>query len=285
MSVLRLLKLLPASCAVRNSVALTSGPLSPSTLKQRLRNFADTPKRDPTRKVMAHGTEDEVRVRVRRARPADVSRVTRFVRENACLAWPGLVNGSETPNLIILSDYVARMLAQGHTMLAEQQADKRGWSQIRGLALSSSTCSWDAQLLEKWAQCMRCPKTRKLMLFSAHCLQAPDLHDKYKVHKVLQVVLMVPLDAPKSSEIVQMLVRNSIQRGREMGFSLLRFDVTEYSIAKALEDLQLKKEYELNYEVLPDVIKIYSTDNKEDTIQPNGKILTVYTFSLTDKEN
>ncbi|XP_039745996.1 uncharacterized protein LOC120623811 isoform X1 [Pararge aegeria] len=283
MSVLRLLKLFPSRCVMSKPSALTQEV----PLKQYQRCFADTPKRDPTNQVMVHGTEDEARVRVRRARPADSPKVIRFMRENARLAWPGLVSSSNTPNKIILSDYVARILAQGHTLLAEQQVEKRGWSQIRGLALSTSVCPWDAMVLEKWANCMQCTSTRKLMLFTAHCLRAPSLHDKYKVHNILQVILLVPPGTPKCSEVIQMLARNSIKRGREIGSPLMRFDVTEDSVAKALNGLQLKKEYEFNYEVLPNVIKIYSTDiNKGgENAHHNGKIITVYTsFPVADGE-
>lgn len=72
-------------------------------------------------------------------------------------------------------------------MLAEQQDPRRGWSQIRGLALGGAVCPWDATSLEKWAKCIRCVQSRRLMHFTAHCLRAPALHDKYKVHSILQV--------------------------------------------------------------------------------------------------
>lgn len=58
------------------------------------------------------GTENEERVRVRRARPADVPRVLRFVREHASAAWPGLIAPPSASHLV-LCDYVARALAQG----------------------------------------------------------------------------------------------------------------------------------------------------------------------------
>ncbi|XP_050362501.1 uncharacterized protein LOC126781615 [Nymphalis io] len=247
------------------------------------RNYADKPKIDSkSKQIMVQGTEDEPRMRVRRARPADVPRILRFVRENSRLAWPGLVN--KTPgtnnNNVVLSDYIARTLAQGHSMLAEQQEAKRGWSQIRGLAISTSVCPWDATMLEKWARCMRCSRSRKLMLFTAHCLRAPGLHDKYNVHNILQVVLLVSPDVPRASEIVHMLAKNSIQRGRDSGFSVLRFDVTDNSlIAKVLDELRLKKEYELNFEVLPHAIKLVSDEapNDEELIENKGKIITVFT--------
>ena len=72
-------------------------------------------------------------------------------------------------------------------MLAEQQEAKLGWSRIRGVALCSATCPWDAAMLEKWARCVKCPRSKKLMLMTAHCLRAPGLHDKYKVHNIMQV--------------------------------------------------------------------------------------------------
>ncbi|XP_045764091.1 uncharacterized protein LOC123866499 [Maniola jurtina] len=285
MLVCRLLKLMPARCVVREPPGLVSS----ATCNHFRRNFADTPKKDLTRQVMVHGTEDNARVRVRRAFPADTARVIRFVKDNARLAWPGFVSAPNAPNQIILSDYVARTLAQGHTMLAEQQVEKRGWSNIRGLALSACVCPWDAALLETWARCVQCTRARKLLLFTAHCLRAPALHDKYRVHNILQVFLMVPPNVPKCEEIVQMLARNTIQRGRVLGFSLLRFDVTDEAIAKALEGLQLKKEYEFNYEILPNVIKLYNADiNNKETETPNtGKVpqITVYTsFPMADAE-
>lgn len=78
--------------------------------------------------------------------------------------------------------------SSGHSMLAEQQ-EVRGWSQIRGLALSTALCPWDAAMLERWARCVKCSRSRKLMNFTAHCLRAPALHDKYRVHNILQVRL------------------------------------------------------------------------------------------------
>ncbi|XP_047545837.1 uncharacterized protein LOC125077811 [Vanessa atalanta] len=254
------------------------------------RNYADKPKTDSkSKQIMVQGTEDEPRMRVRRARPADVPRILRFVRENSRLAWPGLVNktpGSNSYN-VVLSDYIARTLAQGHSMLAEQQEAKRGWSQIRGLAISTSVCPWDATMLEKWARCMRCSRSRKLMLFTAHCLRAPALHEKYSAHNILQVILMVPPDVPRASEIIHMLAKNSIQRGRDSGFPVLRFDVADNKlIAKVLDELRLKKEYELNFEVLPNAIKLASngTPNSEETVENKEKTIQVYTaFPKTGK--
>ncbi|CAH2091579.1 unnamed protein product [Euphydryas editha] len=258
--------------------------IKPANWSEHRRNYADKPKTDSiSKQIMVqkiHGTEDDPRVRVRRARPADVPRILRFVRENSRLAWPGLVNKTPSENNnVVLSDYVARTLAQGHSMLAEQQEPKRGWSQIRGLAISTSVCPWDATMLEKWARCMRCARSRKLMLFTAHCLRAPGLHDKYRVHNILQVVLMVPPNAPKASEVVHMLAKNCIERGKETGFPVLRFDVTDDLVTKVLDELRLKKEYEFNYEILPNAIKILpnESNNNEESKDNRGRSLTVYT--------
>lgn len=73
-------------------------------------------------------------------------------------------------------------------MLAEQQESRRGSSHIRGLALGVSVCPWDASILEAWARMVRCARDRRLVAFTAHCLRAPALHDKYRVHNILQVV-------------------------------------------------------------------------------------------------
>ncbi|XP_045492240.1 uncharacterized protein LOC123691744 [Colias croceus] len=215
------------------------------------RNYADKPKAPSTSKHLV--PQNEERIRVRRARPTDVPRILRFVKEHARITWPNLTPNSS--HNLILGDFVARTLAQGHSMLAEQQEAKRTWGTIRGLALSTSVCPWDATLLEKWARCVRCTKSRQLMMFTAHCLRAPGLHDKYNVHTVMQVVLMIPPDSPKSAEIALMLARNTLQRGRDTGFPLVRFDVTNESITKALSSLNLQKEWEFSYEVQPDAIK------------------------------
>ena len=62
--------------------------------------------------LQVKGTED-LRLRVRRARPADVPRVLRFVREYSRLAWPGEEKKPGVNNHVVLSDYVTRTLAQG----------------------------------------------------------------------------------------------------------------------------------------------------------------------------
>lgn len=72
-------------------------------------------------------------------------------------------------------------------MVAEQHSSRRGWLQIRGLALGTAVCAWDAALVERWARCLRCPRSRRMLSFTAHCLRAPALHDKYRVHNILQV--------------------------------------------------------------------------------------------------
>ncbi|XP_047023652.1 uncharacterized protein LOC124632739 [Helicoverpa zea] len=234
------------------------------------------------------GTENEDRVRVRRARPADVPRVLRFVREHAKAAWPGVVAPPSASHLV-LCDYVARALAQGHSMLAEQQESRRGWSQIRGLALGMSVCPWDASLLERWARCVRCSRSRRLMHFTAHCLRAPALHDKYHVHNILQVILIVPRDSPKNTEIVHVLVKNAIQRGRDVGFPVLRFDVTDDAVANAIDELKLQKEWQLTYDVISDALKDKRTRITETMPTPKGHItpkasnfISVYT-AHTDK--
>lgn len=72
-------------------------------------------------------------------------------------------------------------------MLAEQQESRRGFYQIRGLALTTATSPWDAGMLERWARCLKCPRSRQMLAYTAHCLRAPALHDKYRVHKIMQV--------------------------------------------------------------------------------------------------
>lgn len=51
-------------------------------------------------------------MRVRRARPSDVPRVLRFVRENARTSWPGFISPPANSHTV-LCDYVARALSQG----------------------------------------------------------------------------------------------------------------------------------------------------------------------------
>ncbi|CAK1551502.1 unnamed protein product [Leptosia nina] len=245
------------------------------------RTYADKSKAPTTTKHVA-GTQKEERVRVRRARPIDVPRVLRFVKEHAKTAWPSLrQNNSQN---IVLTDFMARTLAQGnfgflktrfecasfgylnkmtgHSMLAEQQESKRSWGEIRGLALNTAVCPWDAALLEKWARCVQCTRSRQLMLFTAHCLRAPGLHDKYNVHAVLQVVLLVPPNVPKASEVARLLAKNALHRGRDTGFPVLR--------EKALSGLNLQKEWEFFYEVTPDSIKECTQTEtlKEDKASP-----------------
>lgn len=43
-------------------------------------------------------------------------------------------------------------------------------------------------------------------------------------------MLIVPPGTPKNDEIVQVLAKNVIQRGRDAGFPLLRFDVTNEEV-------------------------------------------------------
>ncbi|XP_035431395.1 uncharacterized protein LOC118263478 isoform X3 [Spodoptera frugiperda] len=256
------------------------------------RNYADKQEVN-SKHAVVQGNENDDRMRVRRARVADVPRVLRFVREHAKTAWPGLISSPPSASQLVLSDYVARALAQGHSMLAEQQEPRRGWSQIRGLALGMSVCPWDAMLLERWARCVRCTRSRRLMHFTAHCLRAPALHDKYRVHNVLQIILIVPHDSPKNTEIVHLLVKNAIQRGRDVGFPVLRFDVADDAIASALEDMKLKKEWQLMYDVLPDVVHeqpitettTSKTATRNSFIEP-GNFIAVYTaLTKTHEKN
>ncbi|CAB3222720.1 unnamed protein product [Arctia plantaginis] len=220
------------------------------------RSYADKHKTEinKDKQSQLQGTENEQRMRVRRARPSDVPRVLRFVRENARTSWPGFIS-PPTPAHTVLCDYISRALSQGHSMLAEQQESRRGWSQIRGLALGLAVCPWDAEILERWARCIRCSRSKRLVHFTAHCLRAPALHEKYRVHNILQVILIVPRNSPKNSEIVHILAKNAIQRGRDVGIPVLRFDVMENTVAKALEEMKLNKEWQFSYDILPDTIK------------------------------
>ncbi|XP_049865461.1 uncharacterized protein LOC126366396 [Pectinophora gossypiella] len=260
---------------------------------QRYRCYADTPHTDLTSKqVVVQGNENEQRVRVRRARPSDVPRVLRFVREHARWAWPSLVSAPVAPTAasqLVLADYVSRALAQGHTMVAEQVGSRRGWLQVRGLALGAAVCPWDAAVLERWARCMRCARSRRLMHFTAHCLRAPGLHDKYRVHNILQVIMILPPDAQHNPEIVQVLARSAIQRGREVGYPLLRFDVTNEHVAQALEGLQLTKEWHMSYDIMPESMQEKESGASPAAAVPNPKerkmsFITVYT-SFTSPEN
>ncbi|CAH2063921.1 unnamed protein product, partial [Iphiclides podalirius] len=218
------------------------------------RGFADIPKKDTSSHVMVRTTDKDEQMRVRRARAADVPRVLKFVREHTRDMWPALTIPSNASQLV-LSDYVSRALAQGHSMIAERQESKHNWSKIKALALSTTTCKWDASVLEKWARCVQCSRSRQALMFTAHCLRAPALHDKYHVHSILQVILIVPEDVSKQTELVNMLVKSAIQRGRDVGFSLVRFDAANEAVIKALEQMKMNKEWQIAYDVLPDCIK------------------------------
>ncbi|XP_063375072.1 uncharacterized protein LOC134662731 [Cydia amplana] len=223
-----------------------------------LRNYSDTPKSDSKKAgVKVQGTDTEHRLRVRLARPSDVPRVIKFVREHVRV-WPGPL----APNNLVLDDYVARTLAQGHSMLAEQ-TPKATRSEILGLALVAAICSWDADILERWASCIRCTRSKRLVDFTAHCLRAPNLHENYGVERILQVTLIVPPDKPKSAEIAQALAKNAIKRGKEAGFPLVRFDITKDSDAKSLEELNLKKEWFVSYKIIDVALKDNSQGPQE----------------------
>ncbi|XP_026326746.1 uncharacterized protein LOC113235300 isoform X2 [Hyposmocoma kahamanoa] len=284
---IKFFKLFSPSLLVRRSANVLN------CFKGRFRSFADTTvttSTDVDSKQIAQGPENEQKLRVRRARPSDVPRVLRFVRENARVAWPSIITPAPpTASNLVLCDYVARALAQGHTMVAEQHSSRRGWLQIRGLALSTAVCAWDAALVERWARCLRCPRSRRVLNFTAHCLRAPALHDKYRVHNILQVNLIVPSNVVNNKEIVHVLAKSAIQRGRDIGFPLLRFDVTDEDIANSLEELQMKKEWQLAYDILPeamhekDVTPSTDTNSVQDK-DKKTKFFAVYTtFTQTDK--
>ncbi|XP_048480928.1 uncharacterized protein LOC105392121 [Plutella xylostella] len=207
------------------------------------RHYADAkkpPKSEPASIQTTTTTDTSERLRVRRARPGDAPRVVRFVREHAG-GWPGAPPARAAA--VALADLVARALAQGHSMLAEQQERQAGWARVRGVAIGAAACPWDAALLARWGRCLRAAPARDLVAATAHCLRAPKLHEKYRVHNILQMTLIVP-DGASSPELVRLLVGQAIKRGRDAGFPLLRFDVTNAEAAKALESLNLTKEWE-----------------------------------------
>lgn len=72
-------------------------------------------------------------------------------------------------------------------MVAEQLESKKGWTHIRGVAVSTGVCPWDAALLKRWSQCVLCPAGKKLLNVAAISLAGPGLHDKYRVQNILQV--------------------------------------------------------------------------------------------------
>ncbi|KAI5643568.1 hypothetical protein NE865_04370 [Phthorimaea operculella] len=284
---------LPSRLVCRSSKALSS-------IRGRARAFADTPHTDLTTSKTSKQlitTENDSKVRVRRARSSDVPRVMRFVRENSRVAWPSLVSTPVSPtstSQLVLADYVARALSQGHTMMAEQVATRRGWLTVRGLALGSAVCPWDATMLEKWARCIKDQRSRHLVNLAATCLRGPGLHDKYHVHNILQVILIIPPESQNCSEIVQMLAKSAIQRGKEVGFPLLRFDATSEPVAKALEDMKLQREWILLCNLLhvADTITENSV-NKEASKQADettsakelpdkGNFVAVYSASTSD---
>ncbi|XP_063380444.1 uncharacterized protein LOC134667083 [Cydia fagiglandana] len=246
------------------------------------RSYSDTPKSDSKKAVVkVQGTSTEQRVRVRLTRTSDVPRVLKFVREHVRV-WPGPLE----PNRLVLNDYVARTLAQGHSMLAEQTPNAT-CSEILGLALVAAVCSWDADILEQWSKCIRCTRSKRLVNFTAHCLRAPKLYENYGVEKILQVTLIVPPDKPKSAEIAQALAKNAIKRGKEVGFPLVRFDITKDTDAKSLEELNLKNEWSVSYRII-DITDLNQVaegrkenrKKKETSNVPAANSVSVYTSKL-----
>ncbi|KPI91042.1 PREDICTED: uncharacterized protein LOC106113409 [Papilio xuthus] len=218
------------------------------------RSFADIAKKDSPSNVAVRNTKSDICLRVRRARPADVPRVLAFIRTHTRNAWPTL-GAPSNASQIVLSDYVSRSLAQGHSMIAEQQDTSNKSCRIRALALGTTMCKWDAGVLEKWARCVQCPRSRQLLMFTAHCLRAPGLHDKYHVHNILQVILIVPEDVSARREVIKTLARSAMLRGRDVGFSLVRFDAGNDAVIEVLEEMKLHKEWRIVYDVFGDAIK------------------------------
>ncbi|PZC80074.1 hypothetical protein B5X24_HaOG215415 [Helicoverpa armigera] len=104
-----------------------------------------------------------------------------------------------------------------------------------------------------------------------------------------KVILIVPRESPKNTEIVHVLVKNAIQRGRDVGFPVLRFDVTDDAVANAIEELKLQKEWQLTYDVISDALRDKRTRITETMPTLKGHItpkasnfISVYT-AHTDK--
>ncbi|XP_041972762.1 uncharacterized protein LOC121728627 [Aricia agestis] len=243
------------------------------------RNFVDSSSDSKRNKdVMIQGTS-LVHFRVRRARPRDMPRVIRFVQQNAPLMWPGAnIPTTSKSHVAVMTDLLSRSLSQGHTMLAEQQEANRGWLQVRGLALNTSLTPWDATLLEKWAHCIQCDSSKKLILLSAQFLQAPGLHKKYMVSQILQILLLVPPDTPRASQVAQVLAKASMHRGQDLGYKVIRFDVTSDLVNKVLSELKLTKEWETNV----DSVFTKETNNQRKSSTKIKKIIVYTAFPQRD---
>lgn len=93
----------------------------------------------------------------------------------------------------VLDEAVQKTLCEGVTLVAKCKYD----GCIVGAAINGSTTPWDADLMDKLACTVSCPKTRTLFHMYAHVHRAAEVYKKFCTNKVFEVSICVKCSTSK----------------------------------------------------------------------------------------
>ncbi|XP_023310192.1 uncharacterized protein LOC111691489 [Anoplophora glabripennis] len=122
----------------------------------------------------------------------------------------------------ILDEQTMSSMSQGMTLVARCKYD----GSMVGGCINMSAHSWDADMTEKFACSVRCPKVRQLLLFHAQSQRLPDVWKKYDVNKVFEMSMLFVHKLHRKRGLGYRLVAESIDLGADCGYKVVRCDAS-----------------------------------------------------------
>ncbi|XP_030752554.1 dopamine N-acetyltransferase-like [Sitophilus oryzae] len=143
----------------------------------------------------------------------------------------------------ILDERAMKAMEEGFTLVAKCKYN----GCIVGACINESTSPWDPEMEEKLACAVKCDKLKKLLMFYAYMMRAPDLWRCLGVQKVYEMSYAFVKRSHRKKGLAYKLLSESKSLGADAGFPVVRCDATNIYTAKICERLGMKKVAEIPY--------------------------------------
>lgn len=136
----------------------------------------------------------------------------------------------------LLQERARKFLSEGISFVAKCKYDNC----IVGACINCSIQPWDPDCLERLACSSADEKVRSLLLFYAHVTRIADLWTCYGTNKVFEIAYIFVKPEHRRQGISTKLMQESIKLAQDCGYSVLRYDATNYRLAVVCQKLGMQ---------------------------------------------
>ncbi|CAG9766751.1 unnamed protein product [Ceutorhynchus assimilis] len=177
-----------------------------------------------------------------RANTKDYDQILKVMHESYYANEPTVASLKIPPNPF-MDERALRAMAKGYTLVARCKHN----GCIVGACINEAAHPWDPEIDEKLSCGIENENIKKLIMFYAYLMKAPDLWRCLGVGTVYEMAYLFVKRQHRKKGLAFRLMQESKTLGADSGFPVLRCDATSVHTAKICERLGMQKVAEIPY--------------------------------------